>query len=68
MQLLGESHHYIDLLLRPGVETISQPILVSTIKLRQAGFGSCYDSEETLRHWIDVMAARRLIPPAARPA
>jgi nucleoside-diphosphate-sugar epimerase len=68
MQLLGESHHYIDLLLRPGVETISQPILVSTIKLRQAGFGSCYDSEETLRHWIGVMAARRLIPPAAKPA
>jgi nucleoside-diphosphate-sugar epimerase len=61
-RLLGESHHYIDALLRPGVEEITLPILVSTIKLRQAGFAPCFDSEDTLRHWLGVMAGRKLIP------
>ena len=62
LQFLGESHHYIDALLRAGVDAISLPILVSTVKLRQAGFARCYDSEDTLRHWLGVMAERRLIP------
>jgi len=41
---------------------LAQPILVSTVKLRQAGFAACYDSEDTLRHWLQVMAERRLLP------
>ena len=61
--LLGESHHYIDALLRPGVTEISLPILVSTVKLRQAGFGMCFDSEDTLRHGLARLVERRLIPP-----
>jgi nucleoside-diphosphate-sugar epimerase len=65
--LLGESHHYADALLRPGVDTISRPILVSTIKLRQAGFGACYDTEDTLRYWLDAMVQRRLLPPPRTP-
>jgi len=60
--LLGESAHYADALLRPGVEAVSLPILVSTIKLRQAGFGACYDSEDTLTHWAREMVRRRLLP------
>ena len=63
LPLLGESHHYADLLLRFGGDAIALPILVSTIKLRQAGFAPCYDSEDTLRHWLGVMAERRIIPP-----
>ena len=62
LPFLGESHHYADALLRPGVDALSLPILVSTVKLRQAGFGRCYDTEDTLRHWLGVMVARRLIP------
>jgi hypothetical protein len=61
--LLGESHHYIDRLLRPGSDTIALPNLISTIKLRQAGFGDGYHTEDGLRHWIGVLAERRLIPP-----
>jgi len=63
--LLGESHHYADALLRPGVDAIALPILVSTVKLRQAGFAACYDSEDTLRHWLQVMVERRILPPPA---
>jgi nucleoside-diphosphate-sugar epimerase len=62
---LGESHHYIDALTRPGVNELALPILVSTIKLRQAGFGACYDTEDSLRFWIGEMVRRRLIPPPA---
>jgi nucleoside-diphosphate-sugar epimerase len=63
LDLLGESHHYVDRLLRPGSDTIALPNLVSTIKLRQAGFGDCYDTADGLRHWIGVLAERRLVPP-----
>jgi nucleoside-diphosphate-sugar epimerase len=66
LPFLGESHHYIDALARPGVEALALPILVSTIKLRQAGFGACYDTEDTLRHWIGELQRRRLIPPRGR--
>jgi nucleoside-diphosphate-sugar epimerase len=64
LRFLGESHHYIDALTRPGVTELARPILVSTIKLRQAGFGAYYDTEETLSYWIGEMVRRRLIPPA----
>ena len=70
MTLLGESHHYVDALLRPGLETVSRPpVLLSTIKLRQAGFAACYDSEATLKYWAEQLAARRLTPwPERRPS
>jgi nucleoside-diphosphate-sugar epimerase len=61
-RFLGESHHYADALLRTGIDLLSQPILVSTIKLRQAGFPDCYDTEDSLRYWIGEMVRRRLIP------
>jgi nucleoside-diphosphate-sugar epimerase len=63
LPFLGESHHYIDALTRPGVSELARPILVSTIKLRQAGFSACYDTEDTLRHWTQEMVRRRLLPP-----
>ena len=64
---LGESHHYVDMLTRPGVEALARPILVSTVKLRQAGFHRCYDTEDTLRFWIAELVRRRLLPqPRAR--
>lgn len=66
LSFLGESHHYADALLRPGSDTIALPILVSTVKLRQAGFGACYDTEDSLRYWIDVMVERRLLPKPPR--
>lgn len=66
-RFLGESHHYADLLFSYGQTELRLPILVSTIKIRQAGFGACYDSEDTVRYWLDVMMQRKLIPrPAGR--
>lgn len=68
MELLGESHHYIDLLLRRGADKIQRPMLLSTIKLRRAGFAGCRDSEEVVRRCIAELRSQRLIPPLVRPA
>jgi len=61
-QFLGESHHYADILLRMDARAIQRPMLLSTIKLRQAGFSGCRDSEQVLRRLIAEMKQRRLIP------
>lgn len=64
MALLGESHHYADRVFRHGVEKITLPTIVSTVKLRQAGFTRVFDSEDTLRHWLGVLMERKIIPSA----
>lgn len=61
-ELLGESHFYADILLRMGADAITRPTLLSTIKLRQAGFSGCRDSEEVIRAWVAELQDRRLIP------
>ena len=60
-RLLGESHNYADILLSSRV-TLERPVLLSTVKIRQAGFAECRDSHASLRHWIGQLQARRLIP------
>ena len=61
MQFLGESHHYADLLVSLG-DKLQRPVLLSTVKLRQAGFHACRDSEDSVRRWIRELQDRRLIP------
>jgi nucleoside-diphosphate-sugar epimerase len=61
MRFLGESHNYADILLSSRV-TLERPVLLSTVKIRQAGFAECRDSHASLRHWIGQLQARRLIP------
>ncbi|MFV8817881.1 SDR family oxidoreductase [Haliea sp. E17] len=61
-RFLGQSHHYADILMRADAGEISYPTLLSTIKLRQAGFAGCVDSHAALRNWIAIMRERRLIP------
>ncbi len=62
-ELLGQSHHYVDLLLGARLAAKSAPLLLSTIKIRQAGFGACRDSTGSLLHWLERMAQLRLLPP-----
>ena len=61
-ELLGESHHYVDLLLGARIADKAVPVLVSTIKIRQAGFAACRDSTQSLLHWLGRMAELRLLP------
>lgn len=64
-ELLGESHHYGDLLF--GVNTppdaTRPPILVSTIKLRKAGFADCCDTEEMFSRLLAQLVTRGIVPP-----
>ena len=62
-ELLGESHHYADFCFAHGVGRPPRPVLVSTIKLRQAGFSDCIDTEDMLRHWLRDLQRRGVLPP-----
>lgn len=64
--LLGESHHYADLLFGTNApdDAARAPVLVSTIKLRRAGFGACIDTEDMFAKWLIRLAERKIIPPA----
>ncbi|MEQ9124875.1 MAG: SDR family oxidoreductase [Alphaproteobacteria bacterium] len=61
-ELVGGSWQFLDRAMRAGAEA-APPSLVSTIKLRQAGFGDCLDTEDSLRYWFSEMQANRLLPP-----
>jgi nucleoside-diphosphate-sugar epimerase len=60
-ELLGQSHHYLKLVV--GGDTPTPPALVSTIKIRQAGFNGCIDSFDSLIHWLRNLIDRRILPP-----
>ncbi len=62
-QLLGQSHHYLDLLNGTRLGSKATPVLLSTIKLRQAGFQDCRDSSASLIAQIRKMTELRLLPP-----
>ena len=64
MEFVGDSFVYADLHFGLGREHAAPPHLLSTIKLRQAGFAGCVDSEDMLADWIAWMQRERLIPPA----
>ncbi|CAM5789810.1 NAD-dependent epimerase/dehydratase family protein [Castellaniella caeni] len=55
-QLVGHSHHYADFCFGHGIEHAIPPALVSTIKLRQAGFQGCIDTRAMFR---DAFASMR---------
>ncbi len=62
-KLVGESAYYADLLFSYGAEQPPASILVSTIKLRQAGFGDCVDTEAMFRKWLGRLVERNILPP-----
>ncbi|MBV1687848.1 NAD-dependent epimerase/dehydratase family protein [Novosphingobium sp. G106] len=61
--LLGQSDVYLDLLGSRQIAEKASPVLLSTIKLRQAGFDRCRDSLESLLLQLERMIALRLLPP-----
>lgn len=63
-ELLGESHHYADYCFAHGAKRVPPPAFVSTVKIKQAGFCGTWDTEESMRHWLQVLIDRRVLPPA----
>jgi nucleoside-diphosphate-sugar epimerase len=64
LELLGESHHYADYCFAYGAKRVPPPAFVSTVKIKQAGFCGTWDTEESLRHWLQVLIERKVLPPA----
>ena len=62
MDFVGDAFVYADLQWGHGRDEAGPSHLLSTIKLRQAGFAECIDSEEMLVQWIEWMQRERLIP------
>ena len=60
--LVGGSWQFADFAF---TRTHSTSSLLSTIKIRQAGFDACIDTEESLAWWLAHMQERKLLPPAA---
>jgi nucleoside-diphosphate-sugar epimerase len=60
---VGQSFIYADVIMGFGMEHAPSPALVSTIKIRQAGFTECIDTEDMFRRWIAHFQSLALFPP-----
>ena len=60
--LIGLSWQYADATLA-SQRPFPVPPIVSTIKLRQAGFASCIDTEDCILQHLQAMQAQRYLPP-----
>jgi hypothetical protein len=60
--LVGESHHYADFCFALGATEAPPAAFVSTVKIKQAGFGGVWDTEESFRHWHQDLIDRKVVP------
>jgi nucleoside-diphosphate-sugar epimerase len=63
-ELVGESHHYADFCFAYGATEPPPPAFVSTVKIKQAGFGAAYDTEQSFCYWLRVLQDRKVLPRA----
>lgn len=61
-ELVGDSFFYADALMNVAGEAPPPPALVSTVKLRQAGFHECIDTEDMLAGWFRRLREMRILP------
>jgi nucleoside-diphosphate-sugar epimerase len=60
---VGKSFEFADAIFAYGLTSPPPPMIVSTIKARQAGFHDCIDTEDMFRKWFTYYQERRLLPP-----
>ena len=63
---VGQSFIFTDLIFAQGVDRLPPSMLVSTIKVRQAGFYDCMDTEDMFRKWFRRFQELQLLPPVTR--
>ena len=61
-EIAGDSFFYADALFNAYAETAPPPSLVSTIKLRQAGFHDCIDTLAMFEKWFNKLRLLNVIP------
>lgn len=59
---VGQSFHYLDAIMGAGLHAPGPPVVVSSIKLRQAGFTEVMDTEAMFRKWFRYLREQRLLP------
>jgi len=62
-QLVGDSFFYADAMFNAYSESVPPPAILSTIKLRQAGFHDCIDTTDMFRRWFQKLADLKVLPP-----
>lgn len=60
--LVGDSFFYADALFNARGTQSPPPALLSTIKLRQAGFHGCVDTAQMFRKWINKLREADILP------
>jgi nucleoside-diphosphate-sugar epimerase len=66
-EILGLSHQYADdafAYTSDGSPLASRanPVLLSTVKLRRAGFGDCIDTDQMFLYWFARLRSERILP------
>ena len=61
---VGASLQYLDYLMAYGAKAGDKISVVSTVKLRQAGFAEAMDTEAMFRKWFRLFEEQRLLPPS----
>ncbi|GGO60145.1 Nucleoside-diphosphate-sugar epimerase [Roseovarius pacificus] len=61
-KVVGQSLGYTDWQMATGKETAPNPVIASTIKIRQAGFHECIDTEDMFRKWFGIYRQERFLP------
>jgi nucleoside-diphosphate-sugar epimerase len=62
-EFIGQSHYYADFCFAYGLEEAGGAAIVSTVKLRQAGFHDVIDTEDMFRRWFKWFQEKKLLPP-----
>lgn len=61
-EFVGDSFYYADALFATNSDRAPPPAILSTIKLRQAGFAECMDTEDMFVRWIQKLIMMNRLP------
>ena len=61
-RVVGQSLGYTDWQMATGKPVAPNPVIASTIKIRQAGFADCIDTEDMFRKWFGIYRRERFLP------
>ena len=59
---IGQGATYADFQMNHGKTGHLPPVIMSSVKIRQAGFTACMDTEDMFRKWFGQLQQRRLLP------
>lgn len=61
---IGQGATYADFQMNHGKTGPLPPVIMSSVKIRQAGFHACIDTEDMFRKWFGQLQQRQLLPTA----